>query len=164
MNFKNVLMIFVLSYLTWLALNWSVEADVLITGAGISVLISLLFCRNCTVLQTVKLTPKSFAYAFAYVFVFLWDLLKSNIDVALRVLKPSLPINPGIVEVKTKLNSNIGKMLLANSITLTPGTLTVDIKDDRMYIHWIDVSSTDVEEATKSIVKKFEKYLEVMYG
>ena len=164
MNFKNVLMIFVLSYLTWLALNWSVEADVLITGAGISVVIALLFCRNCTVLQSVRLTPKSFAYAIAYVFVFLWDLLKSNIDVALRVLKPSLPINPGIVEVKTKLNSNIGKMLLANSITLTPGTLTVDIREDRMYIHWIDVSSTEVEEATKSIVKKFEKYLEVMYG
>ncbi|PLW92694.1 MAG: Na+/H+ antiporter subunit D [Marinilabiliales bacterium] len=164
MNFKNILMIFVLSYLTWLALNWSVETDILITGAGISVVIGLLFCRNCTVLQTVRLTPKSFAYAIAYVFVFLWDLLKSNIDVAGRVLSPSLPINPGIVEVKTKLNSNIGKMLLANSITLTPGTLTVDIREDRMYIHWIDVSSTDIEEATKSIVKKFEKYLEVMYG
>jgi len=84
--------------------------------------------------------------------------------VALRVLTPSLPINPGIVEVKTKLTTDIGKMLLANAITLTPGTLTVDILDDRMFIHWIDVTSTDINEATRAIVSKFEKYLEVMYG
>ncbi len=164
MNLKNVTLIFVLSYLTWLALNWSVDADVLITGAIISLLIGLLLCSSCTVLQNVRLTPKSFAYAIAFVGVFWWELLKSNIDVALRVLNPALPINPGIVEVKTQLKSNIGKMLLANAITLTPGTLTVDIRDDRMFIHWIDVSSTDIEEATRSIVSKFEKYLEVMYG
>ena len=164
MNLKNVTLIFVLSYLTWLALNWSVQADVLITGAVISLLIGLLLCRQCTVLQNVRLTPKSFAYAIAFVGVFWWELLKSNIDVALRVLNPALPINPGIVEVKTSLKTNIGKMLLANSITLTPGTLTVDIREDRLFIHWIDVSSTNIEEATRAIVSKFEKYLEVMYG
>ena len=164
MNLKNVFQIFVLSYLTWLALNWSVEPDVLITGAVISALIGLLLCSSCKVLQNVRLTPKSFAYAFAFVGVFWWELIKSNVDVALRVLAPSLPINPGIVEVKTRLKTNIGKMMLANAITLTPGTLTVDILDDRMFIHWIDVSSTDIEEATRTIVSKFEKYLEVMYG
>jgi multicomponent Na+:H+ antiporter subunit E len=164
MNFKNVLLVFVMSYLTWLALNWSLDADILITGAIISILIGLLLSSSGAVLKDVKLSPKSFAYAFAFVGVFWWELLKSNIDVAIRVLKPSLPINPGIIEVKTKLKSNIGKMLLANSITLTPGTLTVDIHGDRMFIHWIDVSSTDIDEASKSIVSKFEKYLEVMYG
>ena len=164
MNLKNVLLIFVLSYLTWLALNWSVDVDVLVAGAIISVLIAVLLCSKCNVLQNVRLTPKSFVYAFAFLGVFWWELLKSNIDVALRVLTPSLPINPGIVEVKTRLKTDIGKMLLANSITLTPGTLTVDIRGDRMFIHWIDVSSTDIEEATRAIVSKFEKYLEVMYG
>ncbi|MCB2220667.1 MAG: Na+/H+ antiporter subunit E [Bacteroidetes bacterium] len=164
MNLKNVIQIFILSYLTWLALNWSVNADVLITGAIISVLIAVLLCSHCEVLQEVRLSPKSFAYAFAFVGVFWIELIKSNFDVALRVLTPSLPINPGIVEVKTTLHSNIGKMLLANAITLTPGTLTVDILDDRMFIHWIDVTSTDINEATRAIVSKFEKYLEVMYG
>ncbi|HPE55569.1 MAG TPA: Na+/H+ antiporter subunit E [Bacteroidales bacterium] len=164
MNLKNVLQIFVLSYLTWLALNWSVHTDVLVTGAIISVLIAVLLCSQCSVLQEVRLTPKSFAYAFGFVGVFWIELFKSNFDVARRVLTPSLPINPGIVEVKTRLKSNIGKMLLANAITLTPGTLTVDILGDRMFIHWIDVSSTDINEATHAIVSKFEKYLEVMYG
>ena len=164
MNFKNVFQIFVLSYLTWLALNWSVHADVLFTGAIISVLVAVLLCSQCKVLQEVRLTPKSLAYAFAFVGVFWWELIKSNLDVAMRVLTPSLPINPGIVEVKTHLQSDIGKMLLANAITLTPGTLTVDILGDRMFIHWIDVTSTDIDEATRAIVSKFEKFLEVMYG
>ena len=153
-----------MSYLTWLALNWSVDKDILITGAIISVLIAGLLCSRCTVLQNVRLTPKSFAFAFAFLGVFWWELLKSNIDVAIRVLKPSLPINPGIVEVKTRLKTDIGKMMLANSITLTPGTLTVDIRNDSMFIHWIDVSSADIDKATQAIVSKFEKYLEVMYG
>ncbi|HYX08476.1 MAG TPA: Na+/H+ antiporter subunit E [Bacteroidales bacterium] len=164
MNFKNISLIFVLSYLTWMALNWSVDADVLITGAVISALIAVALCSKCEVLQHVRLTPKSFLYSIAFLGVFWWELIKSNIDVALRVLNPALPINPGIVEVKTRLKTNIGKMMLANSITLTPGTLTVDIRDDSMFIHWIDVSSTEIEEATHAIVSKFEKYLEVMYG
>lgn len=58
----------------------------------------------------------------------------------------------------------MGRMVLANSITLTPGTLTIDIKDDTLYIHWIDVQSEDINEATKAIVRKFEKYLEKIYG
>ena len=164
MNFKNISLIFVLSYLTWMALNWSVDADVLITGAVISALIAVALCSKCEVLQNVRLTPKSFLYSIAFLGVFWWELIKSNIDVALRVLNPALPINPGIVEVKTRLKTNIGKMMLANSITLTPGTLTVDIREDSMFIHWIDVSSTEIEEATHAIVSKFEKYLEVMYG
>jgi len=147
-----------------MALNWSVDADVLITGAVISALIAVALCSKCEVLQHVRLTPKSFLYSIAFLGVFWWELIKSNIDVALRVLNPALPINPGIVEVKTRLKTNIGKMMLANSITLTPGTLTVDIRDDSMFIHWIDVSSTEIEEATHAIVSKFEKYLEVMYG
>ena len=76
---------------------------------------------------------------FLYIFVFLGELIKSNFDVAARVANPKLPINPGIVKVKTKLKSKLGRIMLANSITLTPGTLTVDIDEDtnELYIHWI---------------------------
>jgi len=92
------------------------------------------------------------------------ELIKSNLDVARIVLSPSLPINPGIVEVKTVLKSKMARVLLSNSITLTPGTITVDIKDDTLYIHWINVKSENIEEATKKIVNKFEKHLIKIYG
>ena len=99
-----------------------------------------------------------------YLGVFFVELVKSNLDVARRVVSPSLPINPGIVEVKTLLKSKMGRMILANSITLTPGTLTIDILEDTLYIHWIDVKTEDTQEATEYIVRKFEKYLEKIYG
>ena len=92
------------------------------------------------------------------------ELVKSNIDVMFRVVTPRVKINPAIVEVKTRLKSPLGRLALANSITLTPGTLTADIKDDRLFIHWIDATTTDVEGATKKIVDKFEKHLEVLFG
>jgi multicomponent Na+:H+ antiporter subunit E len=86
-------------------------------------------------------------------------MIKANLDVARRVISPSLPINPGIVKIKTRLKSDYAKMVLANSITLTPGTLSVDIVDDYIYIHWIDVKSTDPEQAFKDIAETFEKIL-----
>ena len=55
-------------------------------------------------------------------------------------------------------------MLLANSITLTPGTLTVEVIEDSFFIHWIDVEDDEIGNASKKIVEKFEKYLEVIYG
>jgi multicomponent Na+:H+ antiporter subunit E len=58
----------------------------------------------------------------------------------------------------------MGRLLLANSITLTPGTLTVDLDGDWLYIHWVRVESVDIDRATAEIVAGFERYLEVMYG
>ena len=133
-------------------------------GALLSLGVSLIFCARCDVFSEIKLTPAALLYTFIYIIVFLYELIKSNLDVARRVITPSLPINPGIVEVKTRLRSKIGRMILANSITLTPGTLTIDIVEDTLYIHWIDVQTRDTREATEKIVRKFEKYLEKIYG
>jgi multicomponent Na+:H+ antiporter subunit E len=70
-----------------------------------------------------------------------------------------MPIRPGIVKVKTSLKSDMAKMLLANSITMTPGTITVDIIDDDLYIHWIYIKSEDPEVYTGMITGAFEKYI-----
>jgi multicomponent Na+:H+ antiporter subunit E len=75
------------------------------------------------------------------------------------VLHPAMPIRPGIVKVKTTLKSDFAKTLLANSITMTPGTITVDIIGDDMYIHWIYIRSEDPEVYTKIITGAFEKYI-----
>ena len=80
------------------------------------------------------------------------------------VISPDLPLNPGIVKVRTKLKTAMGRMLLVNSITLTPGTLTVEMDGEWLYIHWVSVDSPDIEVATAGIVGGFERYLEVMYG
>jgi multicomponent Na+:H+ antiporter subunit E len=87
------------------------------------------------------------------------------VDVAYRVLHPQLPINPAIVKVKTDLKSDTALTFLANSITLTPGTMCVDIDKEAgvLYIHWIDAKTTDVEEATHRIAGPFESTLKEIF-
>jgi len=99
-----------------------------------------------------------------FIITFVVALIKANLSITKRVLSPSLPLNPGIVKVKTKLKSKVGRMVLANAITLTPGTFTIELDGEDMFIHWVNVESGDVEGSTKEIVSGFEKYLEVMYG
>ena len=74
-----------------------------------------------------------------------------------------MPIKPGIVKVKTTLKTDIGKTFLANSITMTPGTITIDIIDDEFYIHWIYVSSKDPQVYTNKILGRFEKYIKRIF-
>ena len=90
---------------------------------------------------------------------FFIGMAKANIDVAYRVITGK--INPGIVRISPDLKTDLGITMLANSITLTPGTLTVDVNPEKreLYIHWIDVVSKDVETNTKIIGGRFEKLL-----
>mgnify|MGYP006289521823 CR=1 FL=1 len=164
MRFKNVFISFLIAFIFWILLNNSFTPIILGIGAVLSFILAVIFCSRCDVFSEIKLTPRAFIYTLIYLVVFLYELIKSNLDVARRVISPSLPINPGIVEVKTKLKSKMGRLILANSITLTPGTLTIDIKEDTLYIHWIDVKTEDIDKATENIVRKFEKYLEKIYG
>ena len=164
MKLKNYLIMIITLFAIWLLLNNSLQTEVVISGAVISLILPWLFCGKCDVFTHLRLTPKAMLYSLLFFFTFVVELVKSNLDVAYRVLSPSLPINPGIVEVKTKLKSKIGRVILADAITLTPGTFTLELAGDSMFIHWIDVKSTDLEESTLLIVRKFEKYLEVMYG
>ncbi|HRW62559.1 MAG TPA: Na+/H+ antiporter subunit E [Bacteroidales bacterium] len=164
MKIKNQLAIFIVLMIVWILINNSFKIEIIAIGAILSFLLAIVFGSRTDVLNEFKFTPAAFFYTGVYLIVFLSELIKSNIDVALRVLKPSLPINPGIVKTKTVLKSKMARMILTNSITLTPGTLTVDIEGDILYIHWIDVQSADIEVATEKIVKKFENILVKIYG
>jgi multicomponent Na+:H+ antiporter subunit E len=77
---------------------------------------------------------------------FFFSLAKANLDVAYRVITGK--INPGIVKISPGLTTDLGITMLANSITLTPGTLTVDIDEDTndLYIHWINVDKKALEK------------------
>lgn len=160
---KSALIGMCILFAVWVMLTDTSQQEMLLGGAT-AFLIVVLFREKIALLGDVNLNPRSLMYMFVYVYVFTLELFKSNVDVALRVISPKLPINPGIVKVRTTLKSPLGRAFLANSITLTPGTLTVEMKDEFFYIHWIDVASDDIEGATKEIVSNFEKYLEIIFG
>ena len=106
------------------------------------------------------LDPTRYFWAGVYVLVFSYYVVKGNIDVAYRVLHPLMPIRPGIVRARTRLRSASARTLLANSITLTPGTLSVDVcEDGTFYVHWINVKTVDEDEAGKQILGRFEWFI-----
>jgi multicomponent Na+:H+ antiporter subunit E len=151
-------------FLLWLVLSHPISGADAVVGAIVAFVIAALPFPGPDVYAEIRLLPRRIAMAVAFVVVFLSAVVRSNIDVAFRVLSPQLPINPGIVRVRTKLRSRIGRLLLANSITLTPGTISVAIDGEDLYVHWINTSARDVEESTRAIVSGFEKYLEVSFG
>jgi multicomponent Na+:H+ antiporter subunit E len=106
--------------------------------------------------------PKRLVMLILYIPVFLWELLKANIDVAVRAFK-RLPKNSGIVKVPVGLKNEYAQSMLANSITLTPGTITMDIAEEDgrtyYYIHCIDVTETDPEKAGDAIKGTMEKWI-----
>lgn len=152
-------------FLIWLCLTWSVHWQHILVGLLVSLLVSLLvgdlFIKHPWKLKE----PTRYLWAIYYLFVLIYEMIKANLDVAYRVIHPSLPIKPGIVKVKTKLKSDAALTYLANSITLTPGTFTVDIDKENgyLYVHWINVKTQDIEEASKIIVGRFEKILEKIF-
>jgi len=159
LKFKIRLFDFILTFLVWWALTWTLDPITLSVGvlvaAGIVLFLSDLFPPEMVLL----FAPRRLFWLLVYIPYFFYYVFKANLDVLYRVLHPDLPINPGIVKVRTNLTTDLAKTFLANSITLTPGTLSVDIEGEYLYIHWINVISKDMEGATTIIVNRFENII-----
>jgi multicomponent Na+:H+ antiporter subunit E len=151
--------LFILSMIFWVMLTFEFTISDLIVGVVASLITSLIFTKFFVKNVYKLIQPHRYFWFLVYLVVFVWECIKANIDVAYRVLHPAMPIRPGIVKVKTTLKSDMAKMLLANSITMTPGTISVDLIGDYLYIHWIYISSDDPEVYTGIITGAFEKYI-----
>lgn len=139
----------ILSYLFYLLLTagsgdiglWS--SYELIMGIPVSVIAGLAGGRVFgEYVPSTLLNPYRWVLFIYYIFVpFFTAMAKANIDVATRVITGK--INPGIVKIKTGLKKDMALTFLANSITLTPGTLSVDVDEaeNELYVHWIDVQN-----------------------
>ena len=88
----------------------------------------------------------------------------ANLDVARRVLGAYPDIQPGIVRARIPIADDRARVIIANSITLTPGTLLVDLRDDTLYIHWIGVPDGDTHQATQRMVDGFARRLERIFA
>jgi len=161
---KGFVWLLVVSFALWLALISKLDLPELITGGVVCLIVSFFGVHVYSNLGLPPVSIKRILFSFAYVIVLFWEIIKANFDVAYRVIHPQMPIKPGIVVIKTRLKSDIAKMILANSITLTPGTFTWDIIGDELLIHWINVKTEDIDDATKIIGWKFEKYLRMIFA
>ncbi len=140
----------VLLFTLWLVLTANTQVANIIIGLGVSVSIALLYIKLFAQNNFEFINP---LWLGVYILVLLKNLITSNIDIAKRTLSRDMKLAPAIIAVETNLTSDWKKLLLANSITLTPGTLTLDIKDNILYIHMIEFREGDNKE---SVVKEFE--------
>ena len=156
-----VISTFCLCFLFWVLLTWSFTPQEMIAGAVVS-LAAALFTSGFFIHENAfrLANPVRFGALVAYVFIFLGELIKANLDVARRCFGGCKEVNPGIVKVPVELEGDYAQAMLANSITLTPGTITLDIAEQDgktwYYIHWIDVAETDREKAGKIIKGRLE--------
>ena len=163
-NFHAVVSTFILCFCFWLLLTWSLDTQELIAGAIVS-LVAALFCARFFIHDKAFwfFRPARLGALIAYIFVFLWELIKANVDVAKRCFSGCTDVNPGIVKVPVDLKQDYAQAMLANSITLTPGTITMDIAEQEgktyYYIHWIDVSELDRDKAGEIIKGRMEKWV-----
>ena len=111
----------------------------LIIGAVLAVVVGALL-RNRFIGKDLRmLNPRRWFTFLAYLFPFFLAMAKANVDVAYRVVTGR--INPAIVKINPRLKNDMSLTILANSITLTPGTLSVDVdqKTNELYVHWINI-------------------------
>jgi len=156
---KKMLVLFLLSLGVWLVVTWVFDPFSLVVGIVVALLVAFT-TRDLELDEAgLLLLPHRLLWALLFVPVLLLYVIRANLDVAYRVLHPALPIRPGIVKAKTSLHSVSGRVLLANSITLTPGTLSVDLVDDVLYIHRIHVPEGDADALTTRSLARFETFI-----
>ncbi|MBN2460467.1 MAG: Na+/H+ antiporter subunit E [Candidatus Cloacimonetes bacterium] len=155
--------LFIILFLLWLLLTLNLEGPNLIVGAVAALITMLVFGKHFLRDWYKFFQPRRYFWIIIYLGIFIWECIKANFDVAYRVLSPKMPIKPGIVRVKSTLKTDIAKTFLANSITMTPGTITVDVVDDDFFIHWIYVSSSDPDVYTQKVMGRFEKYIKRIF-
>ena len=161
-SFPAVLTTFLLCLGFWILLTWSFSLQELAAGAVVSLAVALFSARFFIHENAFWLfNPAKLFGLVAYVFVFLGELFKANWDVAKRCYGGCKNIKPGIVKIPVDVKSDYGRSMLSNSITLTPGTITLDAVEEEgqayYYIHWIDVASKDAVEAGNAIKGTLEK-------
>jgi len=159
LKWSQFLYTWLLLMVAWYAFTVSLARAEIITGLVVTGIIAALNFTSFTHYGLRLFHPRRIMFLIQYSYVFIVALVKANFQVAKIVISPKLLVNPGIVKFKTNLKSDFAKMVLANSITLTPGTLTVDLVEDEFYIHWLKMTAKDEAGIYEAIAADFEKIL-----
>ena len=164
-TFAGVVSTFVVCYVFWILLTWSLDVQELLAGGIVSLAVALFSSRFFNhekagwFFNPVKLIN---GIVF-WLFIFPVELIKANVDVAKRCFTGCKNVNPGIVKIPVDLKSMYGQAALANAITLTPGTITMEIIEEEgqtyYYVHWIDAKLPGGQEAGEAIKGRLERGL-----
>jgi multicomponent Na+:H+ antiporter subunit E len=156
---------FLVCFVFWVVLDFSFKLEELLAGAIVSLLVAL-FSARFFIHEDARWffnAAHFFAMVKFWFCTFIREMINANISMAKICFGGCKNINPGIVKIPTEMKSDYGLAALCNSITLTPGTITMEATEEDgqtyLYVHWIDVKETDPEKAGEAIKGALEEGL-----
>ncbi|MCD6488174.1 MAG: Na+/H+ antiporter subunit E [Desulfurococcales archaeon] len=166
MKLSKIAVLTVILFIAYILLAGSVTAIDLLAAAiaslATSVIVADLLVRDVGKI----LDPKRIYYLVRYFIKYMFIIEpRAHIDVIKRIISPHMPINPGIVAIPYGVKTDYAILTIANSITNTPGTVTVDVDRDSklLFVHWIDVKAVEPEECRRIISREFEENAEKIF-
>ncbi len=145
------------AFLIYIVFSGSMTPYDLVTGVIVSAICSILLTPYIVRNESKLKQPARLAYLAYYFLKYITIIeFKAHMDVVKRIF--TMDLKPGIVRIPLKCKGDMARLLVASSITNTPGTVVVDESDDYFYVNWIYVSSALPKEARRSVSEEFEKY------
>lgn len=155
---------FVLAYVAWLFFNMNVGVQSLVLGVPVALVAAIVASKYMfPKFELSYLSPKRYVGLAVYSVDFFIAVIKANIFMIKIIMNPRPELKPALLRIPLRTNSEMVTAGVSNSITLTPGTLTVDASGDFLYVHWIIASELETEKAKGEIVGNFEKNLKDVF-
>ncbi|MBQ0027913.1 MAG: Na+/H+ antiporter subunit E [Lachnospiraceae bacterium] len=151
---------FVLFFIIWLIFNGQVTLEIAIFGLIISAGMYWFICKFCGYSpKREKINIMLALMVLKYICILIWEIIKANMSVIGLIMNSRNDIEPAVVRFSTDLRTESARVLLANSITMTPGTITVSLENNEYVVHCLDKSLADGinESVFVNELRKMEK-------
>lgn len=148
---------YIIFFFVWIVFNGKITTEIVIFGLAIAALIFAFMCKfmDYSIAKEIQLYKKT-GLLCSYIILLVVEIVKANLAVVHMILNQKEEMEPVIVKFRTNLRSETARVMLANSITLTPGTITVSLEGDELTVHCLDVSLAEGMESS-DFVKLLEK-------
>ena len=150
---------YVVFFLLWIIFNGRITTEIVIFGLVIAAAIYWFICKfmDYSIKKDIMIIKK-LVYIVEYLYYLVREIVISNFVAMKLMLSSHYAVEPVLIEFETTLKTNTAKFLLANSITLTPGTITVSVEKNKFTVHCLDKSLADgIEDSVfVKLLKKME--------
>lgn len=149
----------ILFFVLWIIFNGNITLEIAIFGIVISAVMYVFMCKFMNYsFATDKKICKMIPLVIQYIGLLVWEIIKANLVVMKYIVNDSIETEPVIIKSTSGLNSTLARVVLANSITMTPGTITVELEGDNFTIHCLDkdIAEDASELCFTKVLKKME--------
>lgn len=149
-----------LLFVVWLLLNNSISPGHIVLGLFFAITIPLLINN----MRGEKPKLKKPWLAIRYLFVVIYDIVVANMQVAVLVLGPTSRLRPGFVAIPIELSTDVGITVLASTVSLTPGTVSTEVSEDKQWLYVHALHLDNEQELIDEIKQRYERPIKEILG